>query len=81
MPAAITSDQFGEGASKNRLSITVRVNFTNAYWPTNSFSNRSFTQFLEYDSTRALQEVENELIPQIVDMLVDDIFNAAVSNW
>lgn len=70
----------GEQAVTNRLSITVRVRFTNILEPELNFS-RTFTAFQEYPTSQALIEVESTLIPEIVEMLVDDIFNAAVSNW
>ena len=63
-----------------RLSITVKVRFTNALDEKMSF-NRTFTAFEDYESTRLLSEVEGELIPQIVDKLVTDIFQASASNW
>ena len=43
--------------------------------------NRTFTAYEDYESTRLLTEVEGELIPQIVDKLVTDIFQASSSNW
>ena len=42
---------------------------------------RTFTAYEDYESTRLLTEVEGELIPQIVDKLVTDIFQASASNW
>ncbi len=69
-----------EAAVLNRLTITVRVRFTNALEPQFNF-NKSFSAFADYDSNILLQEVEGTLIPEIVEQLVDDIFNAAVSNW
>lgn len=76
-PAAISGD---EHALRNRLTITVKVRFTNAIDPKQNY-DRSFSAFLEYNSSSLLQQVEPQLIPEIVDMLVEDIFNAAVSNW
>ena len=76
-PASISGD---EVAVMNRLTITVKVRFTNSLDPNLNF-NRSFSAFQEYNSSRLLQEVEPQLIPEIVEMLVEDIFNAAVSNW
>ena len=43
--------------------------------------NRTFQAYEDYDSTKLLTEVEGELIPQIVDKLVTDIFQASASNW
>ena len=64
----------------NRLTITVKVRFTNALEPAMSF-NKSFTAFADYDSSRLLTEVAGELVPEIVDQLVNDIFQASSSNW
>ncbi len=76
-PSAITGN---EQAASNRLTITVRVRFTDTVEPKNNY-DRSFSAYLDYSIQRSLQDAEQELIPEIVTMLVDDIFNAAVSNW
>lgn len=69
-----------DNALLNRLTITVKVRFTNALDEKASF-NRTFTAFEDYDSTILLTEAEGTLIPEIVDKLVTDIFQAAASNW
>lgn len=76
-PASISGDEY---AVVNRLTITVRVRFTNAFQPQYNY-DKSFSAFADYPSAKLLQSVEQSLIPQIVDQLVEDIFNAAVSNW
>ena len=78
--ASVSSNDY---ALQNRLTITVRVRFTNAVDETMSFPSggRTFSAFADYDSSRLLNEVEQELISQIVDQLVDDIFQASASNW
>jgi hypothetical protein len=70
----------GDYALQNRLTISVKVRFTNAIDDKMSF-NRNFSAYADYDSTKLLTEVESELIPQIVEQLVTDIFQAAASNW
>lgn len=75
--ASVSSDDY---ALLNRLTITVKVRFTNALDDTMSF-NQTFTAYEDYDSTQLLTEVEGTLIPEIVDKLVTDIFMAAASNW
>lgn len=69
-----------ETAALNRLTITVSVRFTNAIVEADSF-NKTFSAFADYPSTQLLTEVEGELIPQIVDQLVTDIFQASAANW
>ena len=75
--ASVSSDDY---ALLNRLTITIKVRFTNALDEKQSW-NRTFTSYEDYESTRLLTEVEGELIPQIVDKLVTDIFQASASNW
>ena len=79
-PASITSSGEDAVAAMNRLTITVRVRFVNALDPKQNY-DRTFSAFSDYPSSSLLQSVESQLIPEIVDMLVEDIFNAAVSNW
>lgn len=76
--ASVSSDDY---ALLNRLTISVRVRFTNAVDEKASWSSRTFTAYEDYESTRLLTEVEGELIPQIVDKIVTDIFQASASNW
>lgn len=76
-PAAITA---AETAAMNRLTITVKVKFTNVYEPQNNY-NKSFSAFAEYDATQLLQDIQDSLITEICEQLVQDIFNAAVANW
>ena len=75
--ASVSSDDY---ALQNRLTITVKVRFTNVIDDKLSF-NKSFSAYADYDSTRLLTEVESELITEIVEQLVTDIFQAAASNW
>ena len=75
--ASVSSDDY---ALLNRLTITVKVRFTNALDESMSF-NRTFTAFEDYESTQLLTEVEGTLIPLIVDKLVTDIFQASAANW
>ena len=75
--SSVSSDEY---ALLNRLTIAVKVRFTNALDESMSF-NRTFTAFEDYESTQLLTEVEGTLIPLIVDKLVTDIFQASASNW
>jgi hypothetical protein len=76
-PVAIQSDQT---AALNRLTITVNVRFTNKFEESNNFETK-FTQYKEYPSEQDLNAVKQTLITEIVEMLVDDIFNKSVVNW
>lgn len=67
-------------ASSNRLTITVRVNFTNTLDATKDFET-SFSRFADFPASQNLVSVEGELITQINQQLIQDIFNKALINW
>ena len=72
--------QANETAAQNRLTVSIKVAFTNAFDEENNFS-KSFSRFADYSSTQDLSAVETQLIEQIVGELTEDIFNKAVANW
>jgi len=72
--------QGNEQAAKNRLTISVMVKFVNMKDEKQNFET-SFSRFKEYDSKLTLTTIETELIKDVCDQLVDDIFNKAVINW
>lgn len=74
------SFQGNETAALNRLSITIKVKYTNTAEPAKSFET-TFTRYADFDSRQSLSTVEGDLIQQISDELVTDIFNKAVANW
>lgn len=76
-PTAIVGD---ETAAQNRLTITARVKFTNEIEPEYNF-DYDFTRYADYDSNLDLAQVEQDLVEEIVEQLIDDIFNRAVVNW
>ncbi len=76
--SGVSSDEY---ATLNRLTITVRVRFTNALDEKASWPSRTFTAYEDYNSELLLNEVEGDLIPQIVEKIVTDIFQASASNW
>ncbi|MCS6991565.1 MAG: LPS assembly lipoprotein LptE [Chitinophagales bacterium] len=69
-----------EIAAVNRLLITVQVDFTNRADDNLSWS-ASFTRYADYSSSADLTAVQDRLITEIVDQLVEDIFNKALANW
>ena len=78
-PTAVTAD---EVAAKNRLTITVRIFYKNNKYPDEAFpGGRSFAAYQDYDSTNSLDAVQDVLCQQIIETLVEDIFNATVAEW
>lgn len=76
-PTAVTSE---EVAAQNRLTITVKITFKNNKHPEEDFDT-SFAAFQDFDSTISLDAVEAQLVDEIVEILVEDIFNRTVANW
>ncbi len=67
-------------AAMNRFTISVKVKFANAVEPELSFE-QTFSRYEDYDSNLDLSQVEKELSDKIIEMIVEDIFNAAFVNW
>jgi len=79
-PIAITGNDQTDKASLNRLTITVKVKFVNQKEPKNSFDSQ-FMAYEDYSSDKGLDAVEGELVPLILEKLIEDIFNRSVVNW
>lgn len=75
---AVTAD---EVAAQNRLTISVKFSFTNKKYPADSWENKTFSAYADYDTSNTLDAVESTLCAEIVDKLVEDIFNASVAQW
>lgn len=76
-PQAVTSD---EVAAQNRLTVTVKVAFTNRKYPEDDF-DKSFSAYADYDSMQSLDAVEAGLCEEIIEKIVEDVFNASVAQW
>lgn len=75
---AITAD---EQAAQNRLTVTVKVDFTNKKYPEDNLENKSFSAYEDFDATQSLDAVQDGLCESIVEKIVEDIFNATVAQW
>lgn len=69
-----------EVASQNRLTITIKIRYTNNKYPKENFE-KTFAEFEDYPSTSTLDQVEARLTDAIVEKLVEAVFNATVANW
>lgn len=74
---AVTAD---EVAAQNRLTVNVKIYFTNRKYPEDDFE-KSFSAYADYDSGNTLDAMESQLCEEIIDKLIEDIFNATVANW
>lgn len=76
--SAITAN---ETAAQNRLTVSVSVNFTNRKYPEDNFEKKSFSAYADYDSSNSLDAVESSLCAEIIEKIIEDIFNATVAQW
>lgn len=74
---AITAE---ETAARNRLTVNVKATFTNVKYPEDNF-DKNFSAYADFDSTQLLDAVQDALCVEIIDKLVEDIFNASVAQW
>lgn len=74
---SISSDGY---SSMMQLKMTVKVKFENTKNPTEDFE-RQFSASREFDASQQLNDVQEELVTQMIDEIVEQIFNATVANW
>ncbi len=76
--ASVTAN---EQVAQNRLTVTVKVDFVNRKYPEENQEGKSFTAYQDFDATQSIDAVEATLCEDIVEQLVEDIFNGTVANW
>ena len=76
-PQAVKADAY---ASQTRLTITVRVKYTDTKNPKFNI-DQTFSAYRDFDSSLMLTQVQDELISEISTELAELIFNATVANW
>lgn len=80
-PQATGNDRVADVAGLMRLTITVNASYVNAYSDEFDFNNRSFSFFSDFSAERDPSAVEGQLVDEILDQIVFDIFTATVANW
>ena len=67
-------------AALTRLTVTVRVRYTNRVNPDKDFE-QSFSSYKEFENSRTIDQVQEQLCREIIDDLVNQIYNATVADW
>ena len=70
----------GNPSAINRLTVTLDVKFSDQKNEKNNWQ-RSFSRFEDFGANQSLGAVQDQLILNINKLLLEDIFNAAFSNW
>ena len=77
-PAAVEANT--DRAALNRLTVTVKVKYTNRLDDTGESNfEESFSQFREFSGP--VQSEEEKLTKEIINLLTEDIYNRAFANW
>lgn len=76
-PLAVREDMY---ASQTRLTITIRVRFTNKATPEDDFE-QSFSAYQEFDNSRPIESIQDDLTDFIIKEIIDQIYNATVAKW
>ena len=74
---SVSSDGY---SAQVQLKITVNVRFVNNVKHEEDFEQR-FSATADYDSSQQLAAVQEKLVQEMIDNIVDQIFNATVANW
>ena len=69
-------------AALTRLTIAVKVSYVDSTEPKNSFKDKTFSFYSDFDNNLVLTtSLQEELQKKIFDQILIDIFNATVANW
>lgn len=76
-PLAIAADSY---SAETKLTMTVRVRFTNNTNPEESFE-KNYSAFQTFDSSRMLNDVQDELCGIMIQEIAENIYNDTVAKW
>ena len=74
---AISTDSY---ASESKLTITVKIQFTNNIYPEESFE-KTYSAYQTFDASQLLTDVQDELCTIIVKEIAENIYNDTVAKW
>ena len=66
-------------AAENRLTLTVKVHFINNV--TGEEKDNNYSANRTFPSTSTLNDVQDALIDEMIEEIIDQIFNGTVANW
>lgn len=80
-PTASGSSARVDQAALTRLTIVVKVNYIDNIEPKNSFKDKNFSFYQDFENDRDFQSVQQDLEKKIFDQILIDLFNATLANW
>lgn len=76
-PMAVSADSY---AAETKLTITIKVRFTNNIAPEESFE-KTYTAYQTFDASQMLNDVQDELCNTMIAEIADQIYNDTVAKW
>ncbi|MCI7575928.1 MAG: LPS assembly lipoprotein LptE [Bacteroidales bacterium] len=76
-PMAIAADSY---SAETKLTLTIKVRFTNNVAPEESFE-KTYSAFQTFDSSRMLNDVQEELCNTMIQEIAENIYNDTVAKW
>jgi len=76
-PMAISADSY---SSQTKLTLTIKVRFSNDKNPEDDFE-KTYSAIQTFDSSKLLNDVQEELIKVMISEIVDNIYNDTVAKW
>ena len=76
-PMAVSADSY---SSETKLTLTVKVRFTNNVNPEESFE-KTYSAYQNFDSSQLLNDVQDELCATMIKEIAENIYNDTVAKW
>ena len=76
-PMAVSADSY---AAETKLTITVKVRFTNNIAPEESFE-KTYSAYQTFDASQMLNDVQEELCNTMIQEISEQIYNDTVAKW
>lgn len=74
---AVSADSY---AAESKLTLTIRVRFTNNISPEESFE-KTYSAFQTFDANRMLVDVQDEVCAAMITEISENIYNDTVAKW
>ena len=76
-PMAVSADSY---AAETKLTITIKVRFTNNVAPEESFE-KTYSAYQTFDASQMLSDVQDELCSTMITEIAEQIYNDTVAKW
>ena len=70
----------GEFTALNRLTIVVAVEYINSFDEEKGWKN-NFSHFVNFSSDQDIADIQDSAVDEILNQILEDIFNKAFTDW